>query len=138
MYDSIRLNRYLGYSFRDGEPWGSSFWGPGFPVGCVVSIDTGHIDQSPQSGPRWSPVFKIEPVLFPPSTQSADGELWILKNSEYRCGEQCVWRADCNLDADFPLRAGLVPLAPELFNGLLFIGEGNGNPLQYSCLENPW
>ena len=19
-----------------------------------------------------------------------------------------------------------------------FLGEGNGNPLQYSCLENPW
>ena len=38
----------LGY----GEPWGSSFWGSGFPFGCVVSIDTGHIAQSPQSGPR--------------------------------------------------------------------------------------
>ena len=23
--------------------------------------------QSPQSGPRWSPAFKIEPILFPPS-----------------------------------------------------------------------
>ena len=33
----------------------------------VVSIDTGHIAQSPQSGPRWSPAFKMEPVLFPPS-----------------------------------------------------------------------
>ena len=33
----------------------------------VVSIDTGHIAQSPQSGPRWSPAFKIEPVLFSPS-----------------------------------------------------------------------
>ena len=33
----------------------------------VVSIDTGHIAQSPRSGPRWSPAFKIEPVLFPPS-----------------------------------------------------------------------
>ena len=21
---------------------------------------------------------------------------------------------------------------------LSYIGEGNGNPLQYSCLENPW
>ena len=29
----------------------------------VVSIDTGHIAQSPQSGPRWSPAFKMEPVL---------------------------------------------------------------------------
>ena len=103
-----------------------------------VSIDTGHIAQSPQSSPRWSPAFKIEPVLFLPSTPSADEELWLLKNSEYRYGEQCVWRADCNLDADFPMRVGLAPLAPELFKGLLFIGEGNGNPLQYSCLETPW
>ena len=31
----------------------------------VLSIDTGHIAQSPQSGPRWSLAFKIEPVLFP-------------------------------------------------------------------------
>ena len=28
----------------------------------VVSIDTGHIAQSPQSGPRWSPAFELEPV----------------------------------------------------------------------------
>ena len=33
----------------------------------VISIDTGHIAQSPQSGPRWSPAFKMEPVLFPTS-----------------------------------------------------------------------
>ena len=38
----------------------------------VVSIDSGHIPQSPQSGPRWSPVFKIEPVLFPPSFPTLD------------------------------------------------------------------
>ena len=29
----------------------------------VVSIGTGYIAQSPQSGPRWSPAFKMEPVL---------------------------------------------------------------------------
>ena len=33
-------------------------------------MDTGHIAQSPQSGPRWSPAFKMEPVLFPPSIHS--------------------------------------------------------------------
>ena len=33
----------------------------------VVSIDTGHIAQSPQLAPRWSLAFKMEPVLFPPS-----------------------------------------------------------------------
>ena len=32
-----------------------------------VSIDPGCITHSPQSGPGWSPAFKIGPVLFPPS-----------------------------------------------------------------------
>ena len=39
---------------------GVGFW---FSTWYVVSIDTGHIAQSPQSGPRWSPAFKMEPVL---------------------------------------------------------------------------
>ena len=38
-----------------------------FSSWCVVSIDTGCIAHSPQSGPEWSPAFKMEPVLFPPS-----------------------------------------------------------------------
>ena len=33
IYDSIQLHRKFGYSFSNGEPWGSSFQGPGFPVG---------------------------------------------------------------------------------------------------------
>ena len=45
------------------EPWGSSIWGVWFSSWSVVSIDTGLIAQSPQSGPRWSLVFKMEPVL---------------------------------------------------------------------------
>ena len=39
---------------------GQGVW---FSSWYVVSIDTGHIAQSPQSGPRWSPAFKMEPVL---------------------------------------------------------------------------
>ena len=46
--------------------------GPGFSSRCVVSIDTGHIAQSPQSDPRWSSAFKMEPVLFPPSFPALD------------------------------------------------------------------
>ena len=38
-----------------GGVWFSSWY--------VVSIDTGHIAQSPQSSPGWSPAFKMEPVL---------------------------------------------------------------------------
>ena len=38
-----------------GGVWFSSWY--------VVSIDNGHTDQSSQSGPRWSPAFKMEPVL---------------------------------------------------------------------------
>ena len=57
-------------SLGDGEsrfePWGSSIQGRGcvwFSSWYVVSINTGHIAQSPQSSPRWSPAFKMEPVL---------------------------------------------------------------------------
>ena len=48
-------------------PW----WGVGvcvwFSSWYVVSTDTGHIAQSPQSSPRWSPAFKMEPILSVPS-----------------------------------------------------------------------
>ena len=47
----------------DGEPWGSSFQGAWFSSRYVISIDTGHITQSPQCSPRWSLAFKMEPVL---------------------------------------------------------------------------
>ena len=42
---------------------GSSIRGFWFSSWYVVSIDTGHIAPSPLSGPRWSPAFKMEPVL---------------------------------------------------------------------------
>ena len=45
------------------EPWGSSIQGVCFSSWYVISIDTGHIAQSPQSSPKWSPAFKMEPVL---------------------------------------------------------------------------
>lgn len=40
----------------------------------VIFIDTGHIATKFWSGPRWSPAFKIQPVLFPPSGKPADWE----------------------------------------------------------------
>ena len=49
------------------EPWDSSIWGRWgwYSSWYVISIDTGHnITQKPQSDPRWSPAFKMEPVLF--------------------------------------------------------------------------
>ena len=63
-----------GILLGDGELWGSSFRGSWFSSWYVVSIDTGRIAQSPQSGPRWSPAFKIEPVLFPPSIVHYDNQ----------------------------------------------------------------
>ena len=45
-------------SLPSGGVWFSSWY--------VVSLgtgSTGHIAQSPQPGPRWSPAFKMEPVL---------------------------------------------------------------------------
>ena len=75
-------------------PWGVGVW---FSSWYVVSINPGHIGQSPQSaGPRWSLAFKLEPVLFPPSPSALF----------------CVSRHS--------------------------LGEGNGTPLQYSCLKLPW
>ena len=52
----------LGHAESRYTPWGSSMLGVWFSSWYVVSIDTGHI-QSPQSSPRWSPAFKMEPVL---------------------------------------------------------------------------
>ena len=53
-----------------GAVWFSSWY--------VISIDTGNIAQSPQSSPRWSPAFKIEPVLFPPSSPEMLWPQWDL------------------------------------------------------------
>ena len=39
---------------------GEGVW---FSSWYVISIDTGYIVQNPQSCPRWSPGFKMEPVL---------------------------------------------------------------------------
>ena len=35
----------------------------------------GHIAQSPQSSPRWSPAFKREPIMFPPSLTSLKAKI---------------------------------------------------------------
>ena len=37
----------------------------------------------------------------------------------------------------FPTRKLLTPMA-SLVSHFKNLGEGNGTPLQYSCLENPW
>ena len=65
----------FGYTYNqgillgDGEPWGSSFLGPGFPVGQSFDRYWAYSSKS-QSSPRWSPAFKIEPVVFPLSVSS--------------------------------------------------------------------
>ena len=52
------------------ESPGALLSGAWFSSWYVISIDTGRIAQSPQSGQRWSPAFKIEPILFPPSEET--------------------------------------------------------------------
>ena len=47
-----------------GGVWFSSWY--------VISIDTGHITQNPQSSPRWSPAFRMEPVLRVSSFNAID------------------------------------------------------------------
>ena len=55
---------FLGNGESRYKPWVSSIRGVWFSSWYVVSIDTGHIAHvSPQSGPRWSPAFKMEPIL---------------------------------------------------------------------------
>ena len=54
------------------EPWSSSTQGLLFSSWYVVSIDTGHIAQCTQSSPRWSPAFKMEPVLSVSSFNGSD------------------------------------------------------------------
>ena len=49
----------------------------------VVSIDTGHIAQSPQSRRRWSPAFKMEPVLSVSSFKQTSLSLSLLSFSVF-------------------------------------------------------
>ena len=44
----------------------------------VVSIDTGHIAQNPQSSPRWSPDFKMKPVLSVSSFNTIRLQPWFI------------------------------------------------------------
>ena len=39
--------------------------------------------------------------------------------------------------AELPVLSSSFPLAVYFTHGSVYIGEGNGTPLQYSCLENP-
>ena len=65
----------MGILLGNGEsrfkPWGSSIRRVWFSSWYVVSIDTGHIAQSLQSGPGCSPAFKVEPVLSVSSFRSS-------------------------------------------------------------------
>ena len=53
----------LGNRESQVSPWALPSRGVWFSSWYVVSIDTGHRAQSPQSGPRWSLAFKMEPAL---------------------------------------------------------------------------
>ena len=59
--DNYRI--LLGNGESRYKPWGSSIRGAWFSSWYVMSIDTGLIAQSPQSSPRRSPAFQMEPVL---------------------------------------------------------------------------
>ena len=42
-----------------------------------------------------------------------------------------------NLDSILKSRDITLPTKVHLVKAMVFLEEGNGNPLQYSCLENP-
>ena len=90
--------------------------GPWFSSLYVISIDTGGIAQSPQSSPRWSPAFKTEPVLSVSSFNTRQRN----RRKRNKCN-LCAWKSQRN----------------RYHFSLSCIEEGNGNPLQCSCLENP-
>ena len=53
--------------------------------------------------------------------------------------QQRIWKVTGNIkqkctEISIPCQAGEVGL---IFGSKRSLGEGNGNPLQYSCLENP-
>ena len=62
----------------------------------VISIHIGHIGQSPQSGPRWSPAFKMEPVLSVSSFTEVHG-----------VAKSCAQLSDCKTSLHKMLMAEL-------------------------------
>ena len=78
------------------EPWGSSIQGAWFSSWYVLSIDTGHIAQSPQSSPRWSPAFNMEPVLSVSSfkTTALPGTVKGWYSQRYGFSTSHVWRRE--------------------------------------------
>ena len=60
--------------------------------GFVISIDTGPIAQSPQSCPRWSRAFKMEPVLSVSSFNDNSGELKTNPTLAIRYEELTHWK----------------------------------------------
>ena len=61
-----------------GGVWFSSWY--------VISVDTGHIAQSPQSSPTWSPAFKMEPVLSVSSFRVRKEDVMMIKEETDRTG----------------------------------------------------
>ena len=89
------------------EPWGSSIQGTWFSSWYVFSIDIGHRAQSPQSGPRWSPAFKMEPLL---SVSSFNANQFISIKTQL-CPLKEESRELQNSDSTDDEQAGIVPKA---------------------------
>ena len=136
-------------------PSGVGVW---FSSWYAISIDTGHIAQSPQSGPRWSLAFKLESVLSVSSFSIYQQWLRTKAVQKFCLNFPCLWNSLPAVLLGKPLwenkdwqfytmgfrggsegkesacNAGDLGSIPGSGRSL---GEGNGNPLQYSCLENP-
>ena len=85
--------------------------GSGFPVGVSFPQILG-IAQSPQSSPRWSPAFKMEPVLFPPSVKTVlllQGALVLSLVRELRCHTPCglTKKKKKRIDLKFHIQGGV-------------------------------
>ena len=92
----------------------------------------------------------VKAVVFPVVTYGC--ESWTIRKTEHQRIDafelwwrflQVPWTARSNqsvlreINPEYSLEGQVLKLKLQYFGHLMQTGEGNGNPLQYSCLENP-
>ena len=117
--------------------------GAWFSSWCVVSIDPGHIAQSPQSGPRRSPAFKMEPVLsifsFISSSLRTESELLTVacEESSGVASLHSHWSPSSSRPPTFPQKITALASLPPLGPGLKVCLLGEATPDHPAILRIP-
>ena len=76
-------------------------------------------------------IYKTESLFCIPETQHCKPTLYQVKKLSHTINHTSLSGSDCKESACNARDLGLIPGSGRP------PGEGNGNPLQYSCLENP-